>query len=154
MKEEKKDTNFLLDEINKIITRFPDQPEMFVERGILFMNEYKYKEAISDFTRAIELEDKLEDAFRYRGLCYHNINKTDKAIRDFSVSIKILEKLMSTEKTNSAKYEKTLAKTYIHRGYSYQMSGYNQEACRDFLRAYNLGSKTGFNYYRKFCRGF
>jgi len=153
LKEEKQKTTVLIEELNKIINLFPDQPDMYVERGILNLNNYLYNNAIRDFTQAIGLNDKQQDAFRFRGLCYHNINKPNKAIQDFSTTISIIEKMLSTEPDNT-KLESILAETYIHRGYSYQISQRNQEACKDFLRAYNLGSKIGLNYYKKFCRGF
>ncbi len=154
MKEQKSDLKTLLKEVNSIISRFPDHDEMYVERGILFMSEYKYQEAVKDFSLAIGMNDKNEAVYRYRALCYHNLNKTGKAIQDYSTSIKILEDQLTGQQSNNAGQENILAKTYVQRGYSYQISGRNQEACRDFLRAYNLGSKTGLNYYKKFCRGF
>lgn len=153
MKEEKQKTGILLEELNTIITHFPDQPEMYIERGIINLNNYLYKDAIRNFTHAIELNDKLQDAFRYRGVCYHNINKPTKAIQDFSTTIRIIENMLSNKHDNT-KFETILAETYIHRGYSYQISQNNQQACKDFLRAYNLGSKIGLNYYKKFCRGY
>ncbi len=154
MKEQKTDTRTLMKEVDSIISRFPDHAEMYVERGILFMNEYDYQEAVKNFSLAIGMNEKNEAVYRYRALCYHNLNKTGKAIQDYSVSIKMLEDQLASEQTNNTGYENILAKTYVQRGYSYQISGRNQEACRDFLRAYNLGSKTGLNYYKKFCRGF
>ncbi len=154
MKEEKTDSEKLIKDVSSIISRFPDHIDMYVERGILLMNDYKYQDAIKDFTRALEMNDKRDDVYRYRGLCYHNLNQTSKAIMDYSTSIKIMEKRLAGQQTNAEGDENILAKTYVQRGYSYQISGRNQEACRDFLRAYNLGSKTGLNYYKKFCRGF
>ena len=153
MKEEKLKTNILINELNIIIAHFPDQTNMYIERGMINLNNYLYKNAIRDFTQAIELNDTQANAYRFRGLCYHNINKPAKAIQDFSTTISIIEDNLINE-YNNTKHVTVLADTYIQRGYSYQISNLNHEACKDFLRAYNLGSKNGLNYYKKFCRGF
>jgi tetratricopeptide (TPR) repeat protein len=42
-----------------------------------------FKEAIDDFTKVIELDDELFDAYYYRGKCSYLIGDTSQAFLDF-----------------------------------------------------------------------
>ena len=58
-------------------------------RGLANFAQSKYDEAISDFTRAFELDPKSHVPFYYRGLVYSVLNQYSKAIEDFTLSLEI-----------------------------------------------------------------
>ena len=52
------------------------------------IKEKFYREAISDFTKAIELGTSLQATFTNRGGCYYMLGDYDSAIRDFNQNYK------------------------------------------------------------------
>lgn len=128
----------------------PDRVEAYTERGLIEMQNDQYKEAISDFSKSIELQPRKEYNYRYRGLCKHNILDFGGAYNDYTKSIELLhEALKSSE--DSVKLRKILADTYIKRGAAATSLGNTFNSCSDFRMAYELGSKIGLNYLRKYC---
>lgn len=142
--------DFLMNQCNQSIKMFPNHPEVYKERGLLYMNKFNYQHAVMDFSLAIELGDKDAENYRYRALCYHNLDQYDKAISDYSNSLRLLTNMLP-EVDNKKEMEFVLAETHFQRGNSYLIKRRNTEACQDFLRSYNLGAKKGLNYYRKYC---
>ena len=63
----------------------PGSPEDFLERGIKFLNEGKYTEAVHELSSAIDLKPELDDAYLNRGIAYIRLKELDKAINDFSI---------------------------------------------------------------------
>ena len=58
-------------------------------RGLANFAQSKYDEAISDFTKAFDLDPKSHVPFYYRGLVYSVLNQYPKAIEDFTLSLQI-----------------------------------------------------------------
>lgn len=128
----------------------PNRVEAYTERGLIEMQNDQYTEAINDFTKSIELQPNKEYNYRYRGLCRHNIQDFGGAYKDYTTSIQLLhEALKSTEDT--IKIKKILADTYVKRGAAATSLGNTYNSCEDFRMAYELGSKIGLNYLRKYC---
>jgi tetratricopeptide (TPR) repeat protein len=70
----------------------PGSADYYNARGLLYLGNNSYQEAINDFTVAIELEPENISYYLNRGEAYVNIVKTDKtasekAINDFTVCI-------------------------------------------------------------------
>ena len=149
-KDELASVDELLEEFNQMIRQFPQEPDTYKQRGIILMNHYKYQAAINDFNTTLKLNEEDCDSYRYRALCYHNINQYDRAISDFSSAIRYFQEIMPRSE-DSKQIEFILSETYFLRGNTFLLTKKNTEACSDFLRSYNLGSKKGLNYYRKFC---
>jgi tetratricopeptide (TPR) repeat protein len=61
--------------------------EAYCQRGLLFLNQSKSAEAMSDFDRAIELNPKSAASYLSRGLGYYQLSQFDKAIADYSKAI-------------------------------------------------------------------
>jgi tetratricopeptide (TPR) repeat protein len=148
--DERTDEDELLEEYSQMILQFPNEPDAYKQRGIMLMNNYNYQEAISDFNATLQLDNNDRDSYRYRALCFHNLHQYDRAIADFTHAIDHLQSMIS-DSENSKQIEFVLSETYFLRGNTYLMTKKNTESCADFLRAYNLGSKKGLNYYRKYC---
>ena len=139
-----------LSDYNQMIKLSPHKDDAYTKRGVIRMHEYDYKDAITDFSQSIDINPEDERNYRYRGLCYHNVNDFNKAYKDFTQSIDLLSKQMSYTNDNK-EIQNVLAETYILRGHCLNIMGNNGDACRDFLKARDLGAKKGLNYYRKFC---
>lgn len=144
------DKNDFINELTANITRFPDQAEFYTERGISNVLVNNYELAISDFTRAISLEEFGEANYRNRGLCFHNLRKYQLALNDYTKSIEILVKKFQSSDNNPA-VKKLLAQTFNMRGMTNQINGHPDLACEDYYNAAKLGSKSGLNNYRKNC---
>jgi len=140
-------------ELNGIIEKFPDQPTFYSERGMLKVLMGNSEEAISDFSKAIYLDDNDENNFRNRGLCFHNMKKYQLALNDYSKSVEILIRKLQLSPTNNA-ILKALAESFNLRGLSNQYNGDSDLACDDYYNAAKLGLKAGLNNYRKNCNAF
>jgi tetratricopeptide (TPR) repeat protein len=55
----------------------------------------QYDKAISDYTKAIELNPKHADIYYSRGLAHNKMGQYDKAISDFTEAIKLKSKTAS-----------------------------------------------------------
>ena len=55
----------------------------FYNRGVIFQDKGQYNMAISDFSKAIEINPKDAAAYYSRGITYFIINEYDKAWNDF-----------------------------------------------------------------------
>lgn len=128
----------------------PDRVEAYTERGLIEMQNDQYPEAISDFTKSIELQPNKESNYRYRALCRHNILDFGGAYKDYSKSIELLEETLKVS-SDSVRLKKILADTYVKRGAAATSLGNTFNSCADFRMAYELGSRIGLNYLRKYC---
>lgn len=98
-----------------------------------------YKSAVTDFDKAIELEEDNIDAYYVRALCYGNLRKYDKALNDFNKVIKL-----NPDYTDA----------YINRGfYVLEKTGDFQAAINDYNMYLNL-NKSGDNAFAYNNRGY
>jgi len=128
----------------------PDRVDAYTERGLIEMQNDRYNEAISDFTKSIELQPNKEYNYRYRGLCRHNTLDFGGAYNDYTKSIQLLHEALRTS-DDSIKLKRILADTYVKRGAAATSLGNTYDSCSDFRTAYELGSRIGLNYLRKYC---
>jgi len=139
-----------VEDYNKMIDMRPDLAGPYSERGIIKMHYDDYGSAIEDFTRSIELNPEKEENYRFRGLCRHNSVDYHGAIEDYSQAIILLynEYLITSDRI---RIQRLLADTYLKRGVASTSLGNTLNACDDFRRAYELGSRKGRNFMRKYC---
>jgi tetratricopeptide (TPR) repeat protein len=64
-------------------------PDTMINIGIRAFNEKHLDQALKQFTKVIEENPAMADAYYYRGLCYLNMNKTPEAKADFKKLIEI-----------------------------------------------------------------
>lgn len=93
-------------------------------KGFAYNSLENYKEAIVDFTKAIELELPYSFAYYGRGIAYKNLNETEKAKADFEKAIEF-----DTEESDEL---------LAFRGLAYHELGKYDEAITDFNKAYKL----------------
>jgi len=58
-------------------------------QGIIYIEEGKYDQAISEFNKAIEIDSRIAVSYFNRGLVYLGKGQFDEAISDFNKSIEI-----------------------------------------------------------------
>ena len=108
--------------------------EAFINRGDAYYNRGLYDKAISDFTRAIEIDPKYVLTYLNRGLSYNKKGLYDKAISDYSMAIEI-----------SPKY----ALAYHNRGVANYNKRLYDKAISDFTRAIEIDPKYVLAFYSK-----
>jgi tetratricopeptide (TPR) repeat protein len=61
--------------------------DLYFHRGAAFISISKYKKAVKDLSKAIELQPEKAELFFYRGYAYTELDKSESAIADFSQAI-------------------------------------------------------------------
>ena len=93
--------------------------------GIAYSRKGLYDQAISDYTKALEINPGFAAPYQYRGHAYMAKGLYDEAISDYSKAQEINPKI---------------AEVYQNRGFIYMTTkGNTQKACSDFIIACELG---------------
>ena len=96
----------------------------YYNRGIAYKNKGQYERAISDYTKALEINPRDADTYYNRGITYRNKGQYDKAITDFTKGIEINPRD---------------ARAYNNRGIVYaQGKGQYDKAITDFTKAIEI----------------
>lgn len=95
----------------------------YTDRGIAYEHEGEHKQAIADYTNAIELDPKLAAAYYSRGNVYEREGEHDQAIADYNKAIDL-----------DPKY----ADAYHNRGAAYRNKGDADRAIVDFNKTLEL----------------
>src|SRR5204863_443719 len=67
----------------------PPDCRSFVDRGSFFMERKQFDQAIADFDRAIQLDEKSFDAFFHRGIAYDQVQRFTESISDYERAIEL-----------------------------------------------------------------
>ncbi len=76
------------EQFNKAITKFPNESEPYLKRGVIYLIRGDMINAIADFNGALTI-DKLENYYTYRGLAYLKIGKNNEVIKDLKKALKL-----------------------------------------------------------------
>lgn len=132
----------------QIVPKGPNKPEttvdetayVFYGKGAAAIKNEEFDEAISNFSKAIEIRQDYMAAYHGRGLAYHRKGDLDNAFTDYSHAIRL----------------KPTAITYTNRGILYYEKRKQDEAIRDYGEAIKLNPKAygalymrGLSYYLK-----
>ncbi|MCA2699507.1 MAG: tetratricopeptide repeat protein, partial [Microcystis sp. M179S2] len=146
--------------INQAINLAP-RAAWYSNRGVLYQDQQKYKLALDDYNKAIELNPNHANAYVNRGILYYNQQKYELALSDFSKAIDINPNDAEAYSNrggvyyNQQKYELALsdinkaieinpnyAVAYYNRGNLY----YNQQKYDSALADYNQAIKLNRNF--------
>ena len=106
--------------------------QSYINQGEAFLNQGKYPEAVAEFTKAIELDPKLVDAYLLRGVAYlDGLKKYPEAIADLTKAIELDPKLVAA---------------YSNRGLALDGLKKYPEAIADFTKAIELDPKLALAY--------
>ena len=94
-----------------------DDPEEAAQQGLDYLNKGDYDWAITECTRALQMDPNYFDAYYNRGLAYYYKGKYDRAISDNTKAIEL------KPETNAA---------YINRGLAYCAKGNYDQAIADY----------------------
>lgn len=112
----------------------PKDPSIYYRRGILKMIRENIDDAITDFTKSIELNPQYPLVYENRGYAYFKLGQYDKALTDLNKALEIYP---------------TLQKAYVSRGEVNAKLKKFTEAMEDFNKAISINS-TDSNSYK--CR--
>ena len=98
--------------------------DFYFNRGFAYINKGQYDRAISDYTKAIEIDPKYASIYYNRGIAYDNKGQYDQAISDHTKAIEIDPKLVSA---------------YYNRGVVYYFKKEYDKSWEDLKKAQNLG---------------
>lgn len=101
--------------------------KIYVNRGAAYQKLLKYDAALSDYSKAIQLNDNNPNVFLYRGYLYYQTNEYKEALRDFDIVIEIDP-------------ENPFA--YYNRGMIHFKQGEEIQSCDDFHKACELGNNN------------
>lgn len=108
--------------------------EDYNRRGMSLAEQGKYEDAITDYTRAIEIDPGKADYYVNRGIAYLNMKQFDLAIADFDKAIEL---------------DPTLAIAYANRGCAYASKGLLDLAISDFKKTIELSKNAELTAYAK-----
>ncbi len=137
-------------------------------RGNANADSGKYKEAITNYDKAIELNPQRAIAYNNRGIANFNLDKHEEAITDYTKAIELnpqyaiayrnrgIAKLHSGKNEEAIEdYDKAIefnpkhAKAYNNRGNAKLHSGKNEEAIEDYNKAIELNPQFADTYYNR-----
>lgn len=101
--------------------------------GMRLMGPGEYAEAVRKFTRALEINPQLAEAYVDRGIAHRYLNETDQAMADFDHAIGL---------------NPNLARAYAARGTIYRLRGDTGRALDDFTKSLALSPNVDAFYER------
>ena len=117
-----------------VISKYPDIPMAYTNRGSYYFNNGFYDEAISDYSKAIALKPDYALAIYNRGTAYHTLRKLDFAINDYTKAIQLNHNYVDA---------------YNNRGNAYMFNGNINEAIKDYTMAIKLNPKYTEGYFNR-----
>ncbi len=101
----------------------------FYHRGVTYGQMGQYEQALQDFDRAIQLDDKYAWAIANRGVTYRLMGQYEQALQDFDRAIQLDDKNASV---------------IANRGETYRRMGQYEQALQDFDHAIQLDDKSAW----------
>lgn len=146
-----------IDILTNIIADDIESAEIYELRGYIYDELEKYKQAVEDYNRAIDLNPEFHRAYHNRGTTRLNLDEYQQAIEDYTQAINLdpesaesyygrgntYRKLEEYERavedyTQAIDLDPEYAKAYHNRGVTYQDLGEWEQAIDDHDRAINL----------------
>ena len=119
---------------NDVINQYQTIPFAYYNRGIVYMNEKKYDQALYDYSKAIALNPNYPEPYYNRGIVFMNEKRYDQALDDFSKAIKFNPKFIQA---------------YINRGIVFMKEGKYLQAINDCNKAIELNPNNAEAYYNR-----
>ena len=109
---------------NDVVHKSPKKARPYYNRGNAYKDQGSIPQAISDYSRAIEINPNLEVAYYNRGKAYKYKGSIQQAISDYSRAIEI---------------NPNFEKAYNNRGVAYYLTKEYDKAWKDVHKAEELG---------------
>ncbi|MBW7992521.1 MAG: tetratricopeptide repeat protein [Planctomycetes bacterium] len=146
----------------------PKSAEDYYNQGTEYADKGQYDQAISEFTKAIEIDPMYAPAYHNRGFTYADQHQYDKAITDLTKAIEINPKNAAayyglgqayckkgqydqaiSEFTKAIEINPKDAEAYNNRGCAYDYKGQYDQAIADFTKAIEINPRYGKAYYNR-----
>jgi tetratricopeptide (TPR) repeat protein len=156
---------------NDAILKSPHKARPIAGRADYYFKKGKIDLAISDYTRAIELNPNYYFARNNRGNIYKIENKPDEALVDYTKAIELKPSNFNPYNNrgaiyvNQRKYEEAIAdlnkaielkpdlrEAYANRALAELNLGQREKSCADFKKAIDLGFELAVEAYNNNCR--
>ncbi|MCX8123970.1 MAG: tetratricopeptide repeat protein [Spirochaetes bacterium] len=112
------------------ILKDPDNANLYYNRGVVYMKDKQFQNAIKDYEKALKL-NKNAIYYQNKALAHFYLGQYDKSIE---------------ENTNGLKLFPKSGMLYYNRGRAYYMKGEMANALVDFKKAYTLGIEPARGY--------
>jgi tetratricopeptide (TPR) repeat protein len=126
------------DALNKTLDKakllINNRAEIYSTRGATYIHLKQYDQAISDFSKVIEINPQLVEAYNNRGFAYYALQQYDKAIADYAKIIQI---------------NPQDAEAYTNRGITYTDLQQYDQAMADFAKAIQIDPEYADTYYHR-----
>jgi tetratricopeptide (TPR) repeat protein len=116
------------------ILKRPDHAHAYHCRANAYFRLRRYKEALADYSQAIELDPTFARAWNNRGQAYLKLGQLDKGLADFSQAIELDPKCTDA---------------WVNRGASYLKLGQLDKGLADFSQAIELDPKCTHAWYNR-----
>lgn len=123
----------------KVSAKLTGKPEEYVycEQGDLYLRKRNYDDAISEYTKAIELNFQWAKVYEGRGRAYLYKSEYNKAISDFTKAIEL---------------DPQYARAYANRSTAYEHEGMHEEAISDHKKFVAITARHQADFwYKKAC---
>ena len=100
-----------------------EKARAYVQRGIAYLYKGDFDQAITDFTKALELKDNYAEAYCERGIAYSVKDDLNRAIADFTKALELKD---------------YYAEAYHNRGVAYSLKDDLDQAITDFTEALKI----------------
>lgn len=143
----------------------------YFQRGLLWLEQGQYQEALNDFDQALVLDSRIPDYYLQRGFVKERLNKLQGALQDYSVALQLnprLEKAYTNRGNVYFKMEEvkkaiedynyalqlnaTNEKVYFNRGLAYHKLKNDTASCQDLQKALDLGYQPAQKALDAYCK--
>jgi tetratricopeptide (TPR) repeat protein len=141
--------------------RPPESAQESFSLGNQYLNHGQNEAAVKEFTKALELDPKLSQAYNHRGIAFKRLNHFDLAMADFNRALELDPKdadsyanrgliciaqrrfdLALKDFDLAIRYDPQLAMAYWGRGSALIAKGQRDRAIKDFNKAIELNHNT------------
>ena len=126
--------------IEGAIKKNSDYPQFYLTSGVVLIHKKKYKDAIVDLNRALDLAQGLNNSFLEnkiyvnRGAAYQKLFEYDAALNDYSKAIQLNDNNPNV---------------FMYRGFLYYKNNEYEQALVDFNTVIDIDPQNPFAYYNR-----
>lgn len=134
---QKGDLKGALEDYNEVVRLEPNEPDNYINRGLVKEKLNDLPGALADFSHALKLDDKDPKAWVCRGNVVSKLGNWKESLEDYSAAIIL---------------GPNYAIAYFNRGIAYQNTGNSILACGDLKNALRMGIKEAEKVMPKVCK--
>jgi len=109
---------------SEAIRKTPDDVDLYIKRGMAYLELKLYRYGIKDYTKALRLQPDYPGLYLNRGLCYQFLQEFPRAIRDYNAALRV-----DPEDANA----------YYHKATCYALQDKVKQACKWLKQALDRG---------------